>query len=81
MTGSLLRLVLVLWSRFWAKAGAAALTAMPMPTAPTTRRRDNALLSFSSIAQSRALKTRRENDGREHLVAAHSGVDVHRTAG
>jgi hypothetical protein len=54
--GSLLRLVLVLWSRFWAKAGAAALTAMPMPTAPTTRRRDNALLSFSSIAQSRALK-------------------------
>jgi hypothetical protein len=23
---------------------------MPMPTAPTTRRRDNALLSFSSIA-------------------------------
>ena len=32
MTGSLLRLVLVLWSRFWAKAGAAVLTAMPMPT-------------------------------------------------
>lgn len=39
-----------------------ALTATPMPTAPTTRRRDNALLPFSSIDQSRALKTRREND-------------------
>ena len=62
--GSLLRLELVLWSRFWAKAGAAALTAMPMPTAPTTRRRDNALLSFSFIAHSHGLENMSGNEGR-----------------
>src|SRR5712671_1443917 len=73
MTGSLLRLVLVLWSRIWAKAGAAALTATPIQ-----RRRPRAAGQRAAVVLVHCpipcLETRRENDGWKRLVAACSRV-------